>query len=193
MAKNPIQLAHLFDVSQCVGCKACIVACTETNYADMLTGTNTGWQWLPSNIRIAYLPLAKRPKHMLMQCQQCSNAPCVNVCPFGANYHDPATGLVKTAADRCVGCGYCVTACPYDVRWMNPKSGLPVKCMGPGCEALVQEGQAPACVAVCPVHARSFGDINDEQSEIHRRIQQSAHVDTLLPEKGTHPNFFVVY
>ena len=60
-----------------------------------------------------------------------------------------------------------------------------------GCEALVKAGELPACVAACPVHARSFGDINDPESEISRRIA-SSRCEKILPQKGTKPNFFVV-
>lgn len=44
------KLVHLFDVTQCVGCKACIVACAETNYPDMLNEVNSAWDGLPANI-----------------------------------------------------------------------------------------------------------------------------------------------
>lgn len=141
------KLVHLFDVTQCVGCKACIVACAETNYPDMLNEVNSAWDGLPANIRVMTLEKARRPVQLLVQCQQCDNAPCVTVCPFGANFHDPATGNVKTDPNRCIGCGYCVTACPYDVRWLHPKTGLPVKCMGEGCEKLTAAGQLPARAA----------------------------------------------
>ena len=133
--ENHKKLAHLLDVTQCVGCSACIVACAQTNYPDMLNAENTGWESLPANIRRVSAELARRPVELLVQCQQCENAPCITVCPFGANSHDPETGQVKTDPSRCVGCGYCVTACPYDARWMHPKTGLPVKCMGKGCVA----------------------------------------------------------
>ena len=189
--KKEKRLAHLFDATQCVGCSACVVACAQVNYPDLLEGENSGWAWLPANIRKATVERARRPVQILVQCQQCEDAPCVKVCPFGANVVDPETGMMKTDPDRCVGCGYCVTACPYDVRWMHPKTGLPVKCMGEGCEELVRNGELPACVSVCPVHARSFGDINDENSEISRRIA-SSRCEKILPQKGTKPNFFVV-
>lgn len=119
--ENHKKLAHLLDVTQCVGCSACIVACAQTNYPDMLNAENTGWESLPANIRRVSAELARRPAELLVQCQQCENAPCITVCPFGANSHDPETGQVKTDPSRCVGCGYCVTACPYDARWMHPK------------------------------------------------------------------------
>lgn len=191
MTQYSKQLAHLFDATQCVGCSACIVACAQTNYPDMLNDENSGWKSLPSNIRVVRLETLRRPQQILVQCQQCDDAPCIGVCPFGANYHDPLTGQVKTDPDRCVGCGYCVTACPYDVRWLHPKTGLPVKCMGEGCEKLIAQGQDPACVAACPVSARAFGNVADPESAVSQRIARSR-TERLLPQKGTKPNYFVV-
>lgn len=189
--KQKKKLAHLFDATQCVGCSACIVACCETNYSDMMDEENHAWGWIPSNIRKVTLDRARRPVQILVQCQQCDDAPCVHSCPFGANYYDHETGQVKTDPDRCVGCSFCIASCPYDVRWTHPKTGLPVKCMGHGCEELVRQGKDPACVAACPVDARMFGDVNDPESPISHRISKSR-TETLMPEKGTKPNFFVV-
>jgi protein NrfC len=185
------QLAHLFDATQCVGCQACMVACAQTNYPDMAGEINRGWNSIPCNIRKIITETAPRPTQLLVQCQHCDDAPCIKVCPFGANYKDPETGLVKIDAKKCVGCNYCITACPYDVRWSHPKSGLPMKCMGEGCEALVAQGKDPACVAACPAHARLFGDINDPESAISRKTAKSRTLK-LLAEKGTHPNYIVV-
>lgn len=185
------KLAHLFDATQCVGCSACIVACAQTNYPEMMTRTNEGWNWLAANIRKITYDRARRPVQLLIQCQQCEDAPCVSTCPFGANYHDPETGQVKTDPNRCIGCSYCIASCPYDCRWTHPDTGLPMKCMGKGCEQLVREGKKPACVEACPASARMFGDVNDPNSAISRKIARS-HAETLLPHKGTKPNFYVV-
>lgn len=191
MKGNQKKLAHLFDVTQCVGCSACIVACAETNYPEMMERTNEGWNWLAANIRKVTLERARQPVQLLIQCQQCEEAPCVVTCPFGANFHDPETGQVKTDPKRCIGCSYCVASCPYDCRWTHPDTGLPMKCMGKGCEELVRAGKTPACVEVCPAHARMFGDVNDPHSAISKKIA-SSHTEKLLPHKGTKPNFFVV-
>ncbi len=191
MTATKRQLAHLFDATQCVGCQACIVACAQTNYPEMMERGNKGWHFLAANIRKITMEQAPRPVQLLIQCQQCENAPCIAACPFGANYRDEDTGLVKIDPRKCIGCNYCITACPYDIRWSHPDSGLPMKCMGAGCEELIEKGLDPACVAACPAGARLFGDINDPSSAIARKIRTSR-TARLLEHKGTKPNFYVV-
>lgn len=51
MSQSKKQLAHLFDATQCIGCSACIVACAQTNYPEMVERENEGWNWLAANIR----------------------------------------------------------------------------------------------------------------------------------------------
>ena len=127
--ENHKKLAHLLDVTQCVGCSACIVACAQTNYPDMLNAENTGWESLPANIRRVSAELARRPVELLVQCQQCENAPCITVCPFGANSHDPETGQVKTDPSRCVGCGNISKTHPQRVcRLRLLRDGVSVRC-----------------------------------------------------------------
>ena len=185
------QLAHLLDATKCIGCTACIVACSETNYPEMANREIPGRGWLASNIRPVTLETRARPVQILVQCQHCENAPCITTCPFGANYRDPETGLVKTDERMCVGCNYCIASCPYDVRWSHPDSGLPMKCMGAECEKRLANGENPACVAACPVGARLFGDVLDPNSPISQYIATSR-TQKLLEHKGTKPNFFVV-
>ena len=63
--------------------------------------------------------------------------------------------------------------------------------MGAGCLERIDEGLAPACVAVCPVSARMFGDVNDPDSDISHKIAV-AKTQKLLESHGTKPNYFVV-
>lgn len=185
------QLAHLFDATRCISCQACIVSCQETNFPELINQELPSSGKLATNIHRVIVETAKRPFQVLVQCQQCQDAPCVKTCPFGANYYDEETGMVKTHEELCIGCNYCVASCPYDCRWSHPISGLPMKCMGPGCEELVKNGQQPACVSACPVNARMFGDVQDPTSLISQRIAASR-TEKLLPHKQTRPNFFVV-
>ena len=181
MVEKKKQLAHLFDATQCISCGACIVACSQTNFPEMHNRSIPGRDWLASNIRV-FRSEERRPVNLLVQCQHCSDAPCVKTCPFGANYYDE-NGLVRNDPNKCVGCNYCVASCPYDARWSHPDNGLHMKCMSDGCLKLIQQGEQPACVQACPAQ--------DPQSEISKKIA-SCRTELLMPNKGTKPNFFVV-
>ena len=138
MKKVKKQLAHLFDATQCINCGACTTACAQTNYPDLINEFIPAWNTVCNNIRQVKVE-KNRPMQLLVQCQQCSEAPCVTTCPFGSNYYDE-NGLVRNDPKRCIGCNYCVASCPYDARWSNPKTGLPSKCMGEGCLELIKGG-----------------------------------------------------
>ena len=75
-------------------------------------------------------------------CRQCVNAPCMVVCPVGAIYPDPLTGVRLLDQDVCIGCGACVTACPWKMPRIDPSKGKSTKCIACG-----------ACVAGCPTSA----------------------------------------
>ena len=184
-----MRLAHLWDQSRCIGCGGCIVACNILNY-NFTTVDNPTWGGLQTNIKRFIFNKESRPYLLLVQCQHCENAPCVAVCPTGASYID-RDGLVKIKAELCIGCKYCMTACPYGMRWLDPATGLPAKCMGEGCQERVKRGLQPMCVTVCPAGARAFGDLDDPNSEVSRRLRRSR-VIRLLEYKGTKPKYFVV-
>lgn len=189
MTEKKKQLAHLFDATQCINCGACSVACAQTNYPELINEFNPGWNTIYCNIRQVKVE-KKRPLQILVQCQQCSDAPCVDTCSFGANYYDE-NGMVRNDPNKCIGCNYCIASCPYNARWTHPVTGLPSKCMGKGCLDLIAQGQQPACVTACPADARLFGDTTDPESAISRRLAKNK-TAKLLEQRGTKPNFYVV-
>ena len=189
MRKVKKQLSHLFDATQSINCGACMVACAQTNYPDLINEMNPGWNTICNNIRQVKVE-KNRPMQLLVQCQQCTDAPCVSTCPFGANYYDE-NGLVRNDPKKCIGCNYCIASCPYNARWSNPKTGLPSKCMGEGCLDLIKKGAQPACVTACPAGARLFGDMLDPNSDISKKVA-SSRTQKLLESHGTKPNFYVV-
>ena len=67
--------------------------------------------------------------------------------------------------EECIGCKACLASCPYDARFVHP-DGYADKCTF--CVHRVKEGLDPACVAVCPTHCFTFGDLDDPDSAISR-------------------------
>ena len=101
-------------------------------------------------------------------CQQCTGAPCVEVCPTGASYRDEETGIVLIDQENCIGCESCLSACPYGVRALNEAESVVGKCTL--CKPLTDKGELPACVKACCGEARFYGDLDDPESDASKAV-----------------------
>ncbi|MBI4700891.1 MAG: 4Fe-4S dicluster domain-containing protein [Deltaproteobacteria bacterium] len=119
-------------------------------------------------------------------CNHCERSVCSQVCPVGASYQTK-DGVVLVDAERCVGCAYCVQACPYGTRFINPLTHTAEKCTL--CYHRITRGLKPACVLVCPVRARLFGDLKNPRDPLRRILRQRRYT-LLRPELGTHPKCY---
>lgn len=169
--------AMAIDLSACVGCAACAVACKLEN--EVPPGVSRVWIRLEEAGTFPDLSLQYRPE----QCMQCEDPPCVPVCPTGAS-HVADGGIVLVDAETCIACGACIAACPYDARYFDPR-GFVGKCTF--CEHRLAEGRLPACVETCPTLCRTFGDLDDSKSDVSRAVRGARRVDVLRPRQGTHP------
>jgi molybdopterin-containing oxidoreductase family iron-sulfur binding subunit len=116
-----------------------------------------------------------------MMCQHCANPPCRDVCPTGASFKR-ADGIVLVDKHLCIGCRYCMMACPYKARSFVHEAVTEQKSYSPRgkgtveactlCVHRVDQGERPACVAACQKQAMTFGDMNDPNSEISKKLKQ---------------------
>lgn len=134
-----------FDMTKCIGCQCCVVACNEQNGNPAhirwrRVGEIEGGVW-PDTVRM----------YLSMGCNHCLEPTCLEGCPVDAYTKDPLTGIVLHSADRCIGCQYCTWNCSYGVPQYNADRGVVGKC--DMCYGRLAEGRTPACVDACPEEA----------------------------------------
>jgi Fe-S-cluster-containing dehydrogenase component len=217
-----VLFASALDISRCIGCRRCVYGCVEENNQSrdpqvhwirvLSMDKDKGVDFAHAD---PYYQPAEVPQdghfYVPVSCQQCRNAPCTKVCPTGATWTEP-DGVVVIDYDWCIGCRCCMAACPYGARsfnWAQPS--LPEGTLNPAmhylgnrprpkgvvekctfCIQRTRAGRYPACVEVCPVGARKFGNLLDPDSEI-RYIMEHKRVLVLKQELNTLPKFFYFY
>jgi DMSO reductase iron-sulfur subunit len=141
-----------FDMTKCIGCKCCVVACNEQN------GNPAGQNWRRvGEVEGGVFPDAQR-FFLSMGCNHCLEPSCMKGCPVEAYTKDESTGVVLHSADMCIGCQYCTWNCSYGVPQYNPERGVVGKC--DMCHNRISDGMAPACVSACPEGAIRIEIVN---------------------------------
>jgi Fe-S-cluster-containing dehydrogenase component len=141
-----------FDMTKCIGCKCCVVACNEQN------GNPAAINWRRvGEVEGGHYPYTQR-HHLSMGCNHCLEPSCLIGCPVEAYTKDPITGVVIHSADACIGCQYCTWDCSYGVPQYNAARGIVGKC--DMCHNRLGDGMAPACVEACPEKAIAIEIVN---------------------------------
>ncbi|MAF66899.1 MAG: 4Fe-4S ferredoxin [Planctomycetes bacterium] len=173
-----MQFGFVIDHSRCIGCHACTVACKSEN--DVPLGSFRTWVKYTER---GEFPTLKR-SFAVLRCNQCSEPPCVTICPVGSLAKRP-DGIVDIDPETCIGCKSCMHGCPYDALHIHPDKGIAQKCHF--CAHRVEIGLAPACAVVCPTEAIVPGDFHDPQSLV-AEIAEGFELAARKPEAQTGPN-----
>ncbi len=201
------QWAMVIDISRCVGCHACTIACRAEWQVPVGNGYRRNW--------VLHLGPEKTPYGMALTfypglCNHCDNPVCVDVCPADlvekefkdpktgktitmqvkATYKHPFTGVVLIDKDRCLGCGSCVEACPYGARYLNEELDEPKADKCTFCFDRVIRGEEPACVKTCIADARIFGDLSDPNSEVYKLVHEKGARRLVSKEVDIGPNVY---
>ena len=155
----------LIDISKCIGCRACQVACKEWNDLPAEHTINRGTYENPPHLSgttwniIKFYELEEDNKVMWHfkrhGCHHCTDSNCLEGCPTGAIKRSPS-GMVYIDQKICIGCKNCIQLCPFGIPHLNAKTGTSMKCTG--CFDRVERGDEPACAKACPTGALTFGN-----------------------------------
>ncbi len=209
----------VINLDKCIGCEYCLRACSATN--DVWVDMQQTRPEKPWNIVVDEKTSTGTPFFFSRPCLHCGDAPCVEVCPVQATYHrqDGLVVMNYERCIGCryceIACPYDARKFNWQARTdVNPyiptwgiaeverrPRGVVEKCtfcihrIDTGLKSGFKPGEdmeaTPACVNICPVGARVFGDLNDPNSTVSQAIANEATI-RLREELGTEPSVYYV-
>ena len=163
------EIAKLVDISRCIGCKACEIACKEWNDLKVEPTYNFGsYQshvdlspdtWLL--MRFNELEIDGNLNWFITKdaCLHCEEPGCLYACPAEGAIVQYENGIVDFNQENCIGCQYCIAGCPFDIPRFSKETRRVYKCNM--CIDRVEAGLEPACVKTCPTNAIAYGTKDD--------------------------------
>nr|MBF0222169.1 4Fe-4S dicluster domain-containing protein [Desulfobulbaceae bacterium] len=169
----------LVDLTRCIGCRGCQVACKEWNERDVRKTTFKGDFTNPVKLssdcytNIQFVETEKKGKvgwsFIKNQCLHCKEPACAAACPVGA-LTKTAQGAVSYQFDKCIGCRYCMVACPFDIPKYEWESVSPWVQKCTFCAERIEDGLLPACIKTCPTETMLFDDYDKIVAEAKKRL-----------------------
>ena len=206
------QWGMVIDLRKCIGCQYCVYACQAVN------DVPDDMRW---NVYLPEVTETGEKFHLTRPCLHCQDAPCVSVCPVGATFvrDDGLVVMDYDRCIGCrycqVACPYGARSfnwekrtehSPYAPEWgeheveMRPR-GVAEKCtfcihridrgLSQGLVPGEDRAATPACVNICPVEARIFGDLNNPESKVAKAIAELP-TFRLREDLGTEPSVYYI-
>lgn len=188
-------LGMLTDISRCIGCRRCEAACVEANNLPIPEISFEEKSVLEKKRKLGAqtYTLVNRyyeerwlgePEYRKIQCNHCEEPACVSACLVRALKKSPE-GPVIYDENVCIGCRYCIIACPFNVpayEYNNALRPKVQKCFM--CYHKITKGEVPACSAVCPVEAITFGRRDQLIKTARERIKNNpeSYIDHIYGE-----------
>ncbi len=149
--KPKLQLGFVHNNVDCIGCRACEIACKDKN------GLPPG----PRFRRVMYIEGGTYPNvyayKVNMSCNHCAEPACLPTCPTGAIWKREDNGVVDIDSTLCIGCRKCEAACPFGAPQWDPREQVIKKCNL--CIDELQAGRKPYCVMACMMRVLDVGPI----------------------------------
>jgi formate dehydrogenase iron-sulfur subunit len=178
--RQTVEVAKLIDVTTCIGCKACQVACSEWNDIRAEVGSNIGVYDNPTDLAAnawTVMRFTETEENGKLEwlirkdgCMHCADPGCLKACPSPGAIIQYKNGIVDFHQENCIGCGYCVTGCPFNVPRISKEDSKAYKCSL--CSDRVAVGQEPSCVKTCPTGAIQFGSKEDMKEVAATRVAE---------------------
>lgn len=145
---------------RCLGCKTCELQCALEHSQSKDLKLAICERPLPrTRINVEAVEELALP----LQCRQCENAPCVQVCPTKALEREDQESPVLIKDKLCIGCKACILVCPFGVIYIDGAGKVVTKC--DLCFARLKKHELPACVWGCPTGALQFKSIDEVAKE----------------------------
>jgi tetrathionate reductase subunit B len=177
------------DLENCVRCRGCYINCKAGNKIP----TQFDIPGKPARLWYDEHPVGKYPKVTMVfipyHCMQCDDAPCIPVCPTGANQRTK-DGIVNVDKAKCIGCKACVDACPYGARYLREDKNIADSC--DFCMDRVAKGKKPFCVEKCTGSAMAFGDLDNPASDVAKKIAEDKAKPLVAKLAGTKPKVYYI-